>query len=275
DFNYYWETLPPKDSQLRKASEFFMKAAAPPQFLTSIAKFRMFPESDVPEVAFVGRSNVGKSSLLNAMVNANIKDILARTSKTPGCTKTMNLYGVGGLKGGGGVRIKKGNGQFNRVSGRGGLVIVDLPGYGEGSHQEWGAEIMKYLSKRKQLRRVFVLISAKEGVMPSDQQLLSALRENGVPHQVLLSKLDKIYVPSAEKLVRVASRQGGNAGKAVPKGNFEDVRKKMQGVREQVQGERGGGALGELLGVSSEVSIEGKRMGMDAVRVAVLRAVGL
>lgn len=268
-FNMYWETNPPSVSQKKQAQKYFTKDNKA-QFLRSVALFRKFPEGDVPEVAFVGRSNVGKSSLLNALVNAGDKEILARTSSTPGCTRTMNLYGMGGKEG---VRIKLGkNNGHDRIVGIGGMLIVDLPGYGEGSLSEWGTEIMKYLTKRKQLRRVFILIDAVHGVKSKDLSLLASLRLAGVPHQVILSKLDRLYVPSAKKLERI-SRAPGAKG-VEPLGSLEGTREKFTKIREDIEPGVGAGALGELIGVSAEVCVDGNMLGMDNVRFAVLQASG-
>lgn len=270
DLHAYWETLVPAPEAKADADVWFTKNAKP-QFLRSVAVFREFPVSDVPEVAFVGRSNVGKSSLLNALVNADIKEGLARVSKTPGCTRTLNLYGVGPHDG---VRIRKGkSGGHDRIVGIGGLLIVDLPGYGEGSLSEWGTEIMKYLTKRKELRRVFVLVDAAVGLKDGDRALLASLRLAGVPHQVIISKLDKVYLPST---AREMTRFDGKAKNSCrPKGSPEDLLKKMEKLKEEVKPAQAAGALGELLSVSAEVVVDGKRLGLDAVRVAVLQAAGV
>lgn len=218
----------------------------------------------------MGRSNVGKSSLLNALVNADMKAMLARTSKTPGCTRTLNLYGVGP---GDGVRMRKGkSGGHDKVVGIGGVLVVDLPGYGEGSLSEWGTEIMKYLTNRKQLRRVFVLIDAAHGIKDKDRSLLASLRLAGVPHQVLLSKLDKIFVPESQDIKRVDGRTVGNLK---PVGSVQKLKGMMEVIKKEIQPQFGGGALGELLGVSAEVLVDGSRLGIDAVRVAVLQAAGV
>ncbi|ORY12858.1 P-loop containing nucleoside triphosphate hydrolase protein, partial [Clohesyomyces aquaticus] len=269
---WYWETLRPSPSELVQANKFFKDAN--PTFLRSVNKFREWPQSDVPEVAFVGRSNVGKSSLLNAIVGADLKTKvsdkeLARTSKHPGHTKMMNLYGVGGFDhGGGGVRIRPPrSGTHERIMGKGGLVIVDLPGYGEGSHQEWGLEILKYLTQRNQLQRTFILVDALAGLKDKDRSLLASLRLAGVSHQVILSKLDRVYIPDAGILSRVDGRRAPK-----PMGSLEDLAVVMQGIREEIQPRVGGGALGELLACSSEVRCNGRLMGMDAVRYAILQA---
>ncbi|KAF2706282.1 P-loop containing nucleoside triphosphate hydrolase protein [Pleomassaria siparia CBS 279.74] len=265
-WNWYWETLPPSLALTLEASRFFTKESTA-QFLRSVAKFRYFPESDVPEVAFVGRSNVGKSSLLNAIVNADVKELLARTSSTPGFTKAMNLYGIGGADG---IRIRKGkNNGHDKIVGIRGLVIVDMPGYGEGSLAEWGAEIMKYVQNRKQLRRVFVLIDAQHGIKDKDRSLLASLRLAGVSHQVIMSKLDKVYLPDAKSLEQYYKKTP-----LVPTGSREDLSRRMDEVKAEIQPQRGGSALGELLACSSEALVDGRLLGIDSIRFAMLQAVG-
>ena len=177
EFNLYGDTIPPTISDIDKAHDFFAsKRKTKPEFLLSVSKFRDLPMSTLPEVAFVGRSNVGKSSLINAILNA---EDLARTSKMPGFTKTMNLYGIGGRnKQNGAVRYVRKQGTHSHLVGGndGGFVLTDLPGYGHGSQQEWGVEIMKYIRSRKQLRRVFVLLDAEHGIKDKDRSLLASLR---------------------------------------------------------------------------------------------------
>ncbi|KAF1977598.1 hypothetical protein BU23DRAFT_453229, partial [Bimuria novae-zelandiae CBS 107.79] len=267
DWNWYWETMAPTMAQKTQAQHFFTKKASP-KFLQSVAFFRAFPESDVPEVAFVGRSNVGKSSLLNAIVNADTKALLARTSSTPGFTKTMNLYGLGPM---GGVHYKKQPSGHGKIVGPGGITIVDMPGYGEGSLSEWGIEIMKYLQGRKQLRRVFVLIDAQHGIKDKDRSLLASLRLGGVSHQVILSKLDKIYLPDARDIKRF---DGKRLDRLKRKGTLEELRATMEKLRNEIKPPMGGGALGEILACSSEVLVDGRRLGIDAVRYAMLQAIG-
>ncbi|KAF2787104.1 GTP-binding protein engB [Melanomma pulvis-pyrius CBS 109.77] len=265
-FNWYWETLAPSIASTLEANQFFTKDSTA-QFLRSVSKFRHFPESDVPEVAFVGRSNVGKSSLLNAIANADVKELLARTSKTPGFTKTMNLYGIGGADG---IRVRKGkNNGHDKIVGMRGLVIVDMPGYGEGSLAEWGAEIMKYVQARKQLRRVFVLIDAQHGIKDKDRSLLASLRLAGVSHQVILSKLDRVYLPNADSLTHYFKKTALS-----PVGSLADLTDRMNEVKEDIQPQHGGSALGELLACSSEVLVDGRLLGIDSIRFAMLQAVG-
>lgn len=130
DLCYYWDTKPPTPSQLASADKLFTPSRHSPLKLWSASKFRTTPLSSVePEVAFLGRSNVGKSSLLNAIMGQDI----CWTSSKPGRTREMNAFGIGGTKGG-----------EHKV------VLLDMPGYGKASRAEWGMEIMKYLQGRKQ-----------------------------------------------------------------------------------------------------------------------------
>ncbi|EAT86249.2 hypothetical protein SNOG_06418 [Parastagonospora nodorum SN15] len=261
-FNWYWQTIPPTGAETVRADNFFLKSQKSqnrPTLLRSIANFREVPESDVPEVAFVGRSNVGKSSLLNAIVDANVKDLLARTSATRGFTKTMNFYGIGPETG---VSLKKDKNGRDKIAGPG-LVIVDMPGYGEGSLASWGIEIMKYIQSRKQLRRVFVLLDAEHGIKDKDRSLLASLRLAGVSHQVILSKLDKLYIPPGRFATENQHKQRPNPK---PKGTLEAVRKMMEDLKPIINPPVGGGALGEILACSSETMVDSKRLGLDHVR---------
>lgn len=126
---YYWDTAVPTPSQLREAERFFNRPS--PTLLYSSNEFRNVKISSLPEVAFLGRSNVGKSSLLNTLMGRNI----CHTSKKPGRTRSMNFFAVGGEDG---------------MGNPGKVVLLDMPGYGKGSREEWGKEIMKYLVGRKQ-----------------------------------------------------------------------------------------------------------------------------
>lgn len=129
DHCFYWDTPAPKQVEISRANSTFEHTKHSPIRWWTASRFRTIPVSSVPEVAFLGRSNVGKSSLLNKLMN----DEICYTSKKPGRTREMNAYGVGGKKGGDAK-----------------VAIVDMPGYGKASHAEWGQEILKYLTNRKQ-----------------------------------------------------------------------------------------------------------------------------
>lgn len=127
--SYHWDTAVPTRSNLDYANKFFL--FRPPKILYSSDKFRTVEQGTVPEVVFLGRSNVGKSSLLNAVMGRNI----CHTSSKPGRTRTMNFFAVGGP---------------DEAGSPGKIVVLDMPGYGKGSRAEWGPEITKYLVGRKQ-----------------------------------------------------------------------------------------------------------------------------
>jgi GTP-binding protein len=242
--SYHWDTLPPTGEQLTHAAKFFQ--LQPPTFLWSAEKFKTMDFGDSPEICFLGRSNVGKSSLLNALLCRKI----AHTSSKPGRTRLMNAFAVGGAE----------------DNGRNRFVVLDMPGYGKGGRAEWGTQIMKYLEQRKQLKGTFLLIDAEHGVKKSDQQLLALIKDIGVPYQVVLSKADKIVFPGSRTPSPLALEA-----------RLSELRRTMESVKEAVQSnsEDDGGAVGEVIACSSDKWIEGKRMGIDTVRFAMLRAAGL
>ena len=140
------------------------------RFVSSATRTHALPDSSA-EVAFVGRSNVGKSSLINALAN---QKQLARVSNTPGRTQLINIFEHGG-----------------------GGTLVDLPGYGFAKvpgrvRKDWPEMIEGYLLERQPLVMVFVLVDGEIGPTPLDQQMLDWLRENEVPHTVVATKTDKI-----------------------------------------------------------------------------------
>ncbi|MCU1365239.1 MAG: engB [Ilumatobacteraceae bacterium] len=142
----------------------------PLQFLQSAQRAEDLPESG-REIAVVGRSNVGKSSLINAFAN---RTGLARVSKTPGRTQLINIFEVSP-----------------------GVTVVDLPGYGYAKvpnriKQDWGPMIEGYLLERECLQMVMVLVDGEIGPTKLDQSMLEWLRENEVPHQVIATKSDKV-----------------------------------------------------------------------------------
>lgn len=146
-------------------------------FLLSVAKLDQLPAPDVPEVAFAGRSNVGKSSLLNGIV---AQKNLARASHTPGRTQFLNFFQLGSQ-----------------------LRLVDLPGYGYAEAPKkliaaWNQLFKFYLKGRVNLKRVYVLIDSRHGVKASDLEMMKMLDETAVSYQLVLTKIDKI---SDERLV--------------------------------------------------------------------------
>jgi GTP-binding protein len=140
------------------------------RFVTSAKRHVDLPDSPA-EVAFVGRSNVGKSSLINALANHRQ---LAKVSNTPGRTQLINMFAVPS-----------------------GGTIIDLPGYGYAAvpgreKAGWQAMIEQYLLEREPLELVFVLVDGEIGPTTLDEQMLAWFRANGVAHQVVATKLDKV-----------------------------------------------------------------------------------
>jgi len=148
------------------------------EFVTSAVDAKVLPPSPA-EVAFVGRSNVGKSSLINALAN---RKQLARVSNTPGRTQLINMFALPN-----------------------GSTLVDLPGYGYAAvpgrvKQGWQKMIEGYLLDREELVNVFVLVDGEIGPTKLDVQMLEWLRANGIPHTVVATKHDK--VKSAKRQTR-------------------------------------------------------------------------
>lgn len=147
-------------------------------FVESASRARTLPESPA-EVAFVGRSNVGKSSLINALAN---RKQLARVSNTPGRTQLINMF-----------RLDEGPGKNADEP----PTVVDLPGYGfakasKSVRRDWPEMIEGYLLDRDELAMIFVLVDGAIGPTKLDQQMLDWLRDNVLPHTVVATKADKV-----------------------------------------------------------------------------------
>lgn len=145
--------------------------AGPCDFIWGSSSVDNLPPATLPEIAFVGRSNAGKSSLLNALTGRNS---LARVSHTPGRTRQINFFNLGGK-----------------------IVLADLPGYGyakasKSLADEWQSLIFEYLRGRQNLRRVAVLIDARRGAMDTDQQAMKLLDQAAVSYILVLTKLDQL-----------------------------------------------------------------------------------
>ena len=143
-------------------------------FVKGVANIEGLEISNLPEVAFLGRSNVGKSSLLNAVTK---RSKLAHTSKTPGRTQELNFFSVA---------IEKPI-----------MNIVDMPGYGfarasKKKIREWSNLSKFYLQNRSNLRRVFLLIDSRHNIKDSDKEIMSMLDEFAVSYQIVLTKIDKV-----------------------------------------------------------------------------------
>lgn len=160
--------------------------AGPVSFLLSAPELRFLPAPDVPEIAVAGRSNVGKSSLLNAITGRNG---LARASVTPGRTQELNVFEVGDPT------------LFR---------IIDMPGYGFAEApkdvvRQWKHLVFDYLRGRTVLRRVLVLIDCRHGIKPVDREIMSMLDKAAVSFQVVLTKGDKIKPTELAKVHEAVS----------------------------------------------------------------------
>ena len=167
----------PDDASREKGRLLF---AAPVDFLKGVVAMNGMPPADRLEVCFAGRSNVGKSSLINALTN---RKNLARASNTPGRTQEINFFTT-----------------------TGGPYLVDLPGYGYAEApvpvvKKWQELLKAYLSGRVNLRRVFVLIDARHGVKAVDEEILKLLDRSAVTFQAVLTKADKISKTEREKVI--------------------------------------------------------------------------
>jgi GTP-binding protein len=155
------------DDEIEAARKLF---AGPCDFVKGVVALDGLPPADRVEVCFAGRSNVGKSSLINALTG---RKGLARTSNTPGRTQEINYFDLGGR-----------------------LHLVDLPGYGFAEAPpalvaKWQALLKAYLQGRPTLRRAFVLVDARHGIKKVDQEIMELLDKAAVAYQVVLTKADK------------------------------------------------------------------------------------
>ncbi len=156
------------------------------EFVTSVADLKQLPGADLPEVAFAGRSNVGKSSLINALTG---RRQLARTSQTPGRTQQINLFDLGGR-----------------------LMLVDLPGYGyaqapKAAVADWQALVRRYLRGRSVLLRTCVLVDARHGFKDVDRTFMALLGEAAVVYQVVLTKVDQLRAGELSDLLAMLAAE--------------------------------------------------------------------
>ena len=170
--------LPPEfsEQQIILANYLFAGSC---EFVLGVAKLEQLPLTEMPEVALAGRSNVGKSSLINAITN---KRGLAKTSNTPGRTQQLNYFNLADK-----------------------IHIVDLPGYGyaqapEHLVKQWQKVIFAYLQGRVNLKRVLLLIDSRHGIKKTDKEVMEMLDKAAVTYQIVLTKTDKITKADLEKV---------------------------------------------------------------------------
>ncbi len=166
-------------NELEEARKLF---AGPCDFMLGVAGLKQLPPADMPEIAFAGRSNVGKSSLVNALTN---RKTLAKTSNTPGRTQQLNYFNLGDR-----------------------LYMVDMPGYGyakvsKTKRDAWTQLVFDYLRGRPTLRCVFILIDSRHGLKDTDIELMKMLDETAVQYRIILTKTDKV---KNQELVKVSDK---------------------------------------------------------------------
>ncbi|NHQ74465.1 YihA family ribosome biogenesis GTP-binding protein [Roseovarius gahaiensis] len=154
--------------------------AGPVEFLKGVVAMSGLPDADRLEVCFAGRSNVGKSSLINAITG---RKAIARASNTPGRTQEINFFTLGESH-----------------------YLVDLPGYGYANAplakvEAWQRLLKQYLSGRPNLRRAFVLIDARHGIKDVDEEIMSLLDSSAVTFQCVLTKVDKLKAGERDKVL--------------------------------------------------------------------------
>ena len=172
-----------ESERLKKGVELFNKRC---DFVLSVASLKQLPPDDKIEVAFAGRSNVGKSSLINALFGQRK---LAKTSSTPGRTQQLNYFNLNDA-----------------------IYIVDLPGYGFAKApkeivKNWQKLINTYLVGRANLRRVFVLIDSRHGIKKIDEEIMDMLDTAAVTYQIVLTKTDKISEKELNKVLEDTNKK--------------------------------------------------------------------
>ncbi|MEQ8735644.1 MAG: ribosome biogenesis GTP-binding protein YihA/YsxC [Rhodospirillaceae bacterium] len=164
-------------------------------FILGAAALTQVPDSDLPEIAFAGRSNVGKSSLVNSLTG---RKTLARISVTPGRTQQLNFFSIGDR-----------------------LLLADLPGYGyarapKSEVDAWTRLVKTYLMGRQQLRRVCMLVDSRHGLKTNDREVMKDLDEAAVNYQIVMTKSDKVKPDALERTVAAVTAEAATHAAAFP-----------------------------------------------------------
>jgi GTP-binding protein len=183
---------PYTDEQLAAGRKLF---SAPSRFVMGVAKLEQLPDVKGVEIAFAGRSNVGKSSLINALTGVRG---LARASNTPGRTRELNFFDVASR-----------------------MMAVDMPGYGyakasKSDVKQWQAVLRGYLQGRPGLTRCFVLIDSRHGITANDREMFDLLDEAAVAYQLVLTKSDKIMASELAEALAGTQQEIAKRAAALP-----------------------------------------------------------
>jgi GTP-binding protein len=178
------------------------------EFLLSAPELRFLPDADLPEIAFAGRSNVGKSSLINAVTG---RKAIARASVTPGRTQELNFFEVG---------------EPTR------LRLVDMPGYGFAKApvkvvERWKSLVRTFLRGRPVLRRTLVLIDCRHGIKPPDAEMMRMLDEAAVGYRLVLTKADKVKASDLAEIEAKVAEEARKHPAAYPQLHVTSAEKGM------------------------------------------------
>jgi len=166
------------------------------KFISSYDDYKKCPENSLPEYAFIGRSNVGKSSLINAITG--VKN-LAMTSSKPGKTQLINMFNIEDA-----------------------WILVDLPGYGfakssQSSRIKWGQMVHDYLKNREKLTNVFLLVDSRHEPLKNDLEQITWLASNGIPFALVFTKVDKQSITQTNKILAAWNKVLGEDWEELPK----------------------------------------------------------
>lgn len=196
-----------EDARLEYGRKLFAKSC---DFIAAATNIPALPPMDGPEVAFAGRSNVGKSTLINALTN---RRALARTSQTPGRTKQLNFFDLDG-------RIR----------------LVDLPGYGYAKASKtdiraWTSLTLAFLKGRQTLNRAFLLVDSRRGVGDADREIMKIFDDSAVSWALVLTKLDKLKDKERDQVIAKSEKEAAKHVAAWP-GIFTTSSEKGWGIPE-------------------------------------------